>query len=363
MLSPLLMGLAAILNSYIQARHQFLAFALAPLMYNISVLVAILLFAKQYGIFAPAWGAVVGSGMQLLINVIFAWKEDFQYRPIISEWRTMLEAGKLLIPRVISLMGTQLALTIEIAVASTLGSGMIAAYYFADSLQNLPIALVGISIAIPAFTAMSSLHNKSEEKKSFDTLQRKLFQVLYIIMPITLISFFLAPLIVSTILESGAFGSDETALVSTILQIFALSFPFQAIIPLVSRYYFALQNTLYPLVFTLISIGINIALVYTITDTFSVFGLAIAYIASAITNSMLLILFLKKVSQFHINMKQTLSFFAPLLPLSFLSFSLSILYTSYQHTWISTSLSLGIFSIIILWAYFMLTQKQFKQLF
>jgi putative peptidoglycan lipid II flippase len=68
LLQPIFLGLAAIMNSILQAYHRFTLTAIAPLFYNLSVIVGALL-GRWFGVGALAWAVVAGGLLQVLVQL------------------------------------------------------------------------------------------------------------------------------------------------------------------------------------------------------------------------------------------------------------------------------------------------------
>jgi putative peptidoglycan lipid II flippase len=155
-LSPLLLGLSAVMGGVLQATKRFAAFAIAPMLYNIGIIFGIVCLAPAWGVRGVAVGVVLGTALHLLAQAI----PVFRTRTLILDRPTYREPR---IRRMLSLMGprtaglaiTQLNLIVLLALASSLSDGSVSVLAFANNVQSVPLGLVGISFAVAALPALS----------------------------------------------------------------------------------------------------------------------------------------------------------------------------------------------------------------
>jgi len=318
-LSPILLGLSSIFGGILQYFHRFFVNSLAPVMYNIGIIIGILFFVPRMGLIGLAWGVVLGAGFHLLIQLPSAIYSGFHFQRIFTFFhKGIKKIIKLMIPRTIGLAGFQINFLIITAIASTLASGSIAIFNLSHNLYYVPIGIVGISFATAAFPRLSKSFAKKEKKEFSRNFSLVFSQILYLVLPISVLFLILRAQIVRIILGTGEFGWTDTRLTAAALGIFALSIFAQSLIPLISRSFYAFHNTKTPVFISLWSIIINILgsffFVWAINninwfsnflsgilklkgiDDFSVLGLPLALSLAGILNFVvLLIVFNKKI--------------------------------------------------------------------
>ncbi len=81
MLSPILLGLSAVLGSVLSAKRIFLPYALSPLFYNLGIIGGLLFLTPVYGIMGAAYGVVMGATAHLAVNLPWFLALRFHYRP------------------------------------------------------------------------------------------------------------------------------------------------------------------------------------------------------------------------------------------------------------------------------------------
>ena len=189
-------------------------------------------------------------------------------------------------PRTLSLAISQINLLVITIIASTLSSGSLSVFNFANNLQSFPIGIFGISFAIAAFpTLAAAAFDKKELSKNFSYVLR---QILFFIIPATVLFLTLRAQIIRVVFGTGNFDWEDTVLTMRTLGFFTLSLFAQATIPLLVRVFYARHNSRTPFYIGLITVVINIFLSYSIAAKMGVEGLALAFSIANIINFIIL---------------------------------------------------------------------------
>lgn len=291
-LSPILLGISSVLGGVLQSFKRFFIYSLAPILYNIGIIVGALFFVPYWGVYGLAWGVVLGALLHMLIQLPTVIKLGFRYRPIINfKNKQVREIGRLMIPRTMSLAISQINLLVITIIASTLASGSIAVFNFANNLQSFPIGIFGISFAVAAFPTISAIaFNKPKLISNFSQVIR---QILFFVVPATVLLLTLRAQIIRVILGTGQFNWEDTMLTIHTLGFFTLSLFAQASIPLLVRIFYARHNSMSPFYIGLFSALINLILSLALVRVMGVAGLALAFSIASIINFIILWLVLR----------------------------------------------------------------------
>jgi putative peptidoglycan lipid II flippase len=271
--NPLLFSISGVLTSVQQTMGRFFFYAMAPLFYNLSIIVSIFVFKDNIGIVGLGIGALIGGIIQLLVVLIGLWKLNFRWRPGIRfkdpEFKTVLRN---LPPRSLDQGVDQVENVVETHIASGLGSGSITNYNNAFILSTAPILLVGTAIstaAFPRLTSRLSQHRPDLFRRDFLMVLRAM---IWISMPLVIVCFFgrgyLARLIYSQ-------GNQQIAIIFGYM---TLAILFRIIYAIISRWFYAQKDTITPLIVSLVAIALNIFLAITLArpSAYGVAGLALA---------------------------------------------------------------------------------------
>ena len=222
-----------------------------------------------------------------------------------------------MVPRVFAVAAQQINLIIITAIASTI-LGAISIFNFANNLQSFPVGIIGISFAIAAFPTLSKTWANGQKKEFFENFSLTFRQILFLIIPISLLIFILRAQIVRLVL--GTLGKEfdwvATRLTAASLGIFSISILASALIPFLSRAFFSFQNTKTPTFIALATVLLNIVLssslvkILRFSNSFQIFlinllklkgieeisviGLPLAFSIAAIFQFLLLLIFLFK---------------------------------------------------------------------
>jgi putative peptidoglycan lipid II flippase len=196
----------------------------------------------------------------------------------------------MMLPRTMSLAVTQVNLLVITSFASVLNSGSLAVFNFANNLQSFPVGLFGISYAVAAFPAFSAA--AFDREKLVARLSSAVRQVLFFIVPATVLLLTLRAQVVRLILGSGSFDWQDTIMTLDTLGFFALSLFAQALVPTLVRVYYARHDSRTPFLIGLASEVTNFALAWFLMRRMGVAGLALAFSIASIINFVLLWVFL-----------------------------------------------------------------------
>ena len=281
----------------LQSYQRFLLPALAPVAYNIGIILGILFLSGHLGIYGPTLGVALGALFHLLIQIPLLWRLGFVYKPA-WDWKSegIRKIAKLMLPRTLSLGVNQIELTIAVLIATSLATGSLSIFYLAQHLSVLPVGLFGLTIGQAALPALS----KEATGSSLDNF-RQIFlaswrQILYLALPAGVLLIVLRIPLVRIAFGAKTFPWEATLLTGKVVAILAVSVFAQSVIQLLVRGFYALQDTVTPL---LISVGIvilNVLLSFWLVFglKLGVLGLSLAITIATLFQALLLFLFLEK---------------------------------------------------------------------
>jgi putative peptidoglycan lipid II flippase len=288
-LSPLLLGISSLLGGILQSFKRFFAYSLAPVLYNVGIIIGALFFVNIWQLKGLAYGVVLGALLHLLIQLPSCLKLGFRYQPLIDlASQGLRKIGKMMIPRTLALAIAQINLLVITIIASTLSAGSITIFNLANNLQFFAVGFFGISLAVAAFPTLSEYAGEQNQEKFIKTFSSTSREILFFMIPVTVIFLTLRAQIVRVVLGSGRFDWQDTILTFQTLGYFSISLFAQALIPLVARAFFAFHNTVTPFVIGLMSALVNILLCYLLAPIYGVAGLALAFSLSSVMNLILL---------------------------------------------------------------------------
>lgn len=294
-LSPFLLGLSAVMGGILQTMRKFVAFALAPVLYNLGIIFGITVLSPRLGMAGVAWGVVVGAGLHFLAqaSVVRGLGCCRIRRPSVSS-EGVQRILKLMLPRAAGLAVSQVNLVIVLAFASSLENGSISVLNLANNLQGFPLGLIGISFAIAAFPELARAFGARDDRTFTQVFASAARKMMFFLIPATALFLLLRAQIVRLVFGMGAFDWDDTIRTADVLALLAISLPAQAMVPLFTRAFYAIQETWLPVKIGIVSELVNLALILLLRDRFGVAGLAIAFSAAAVVQVIGLAFFLRQ---------------------------------------------------------------------
>ena len=286
-LSPIFLGLSSILGGILQSFKRFLVYSLAPIMYNIGIIIGALYFVPFWGVHGLAWGVALGAFLHMFVQLPLVFSLGFKYRPIINlRDPNMRKIGRMMVPRTMTLGVSQLNLLVITILASGLAGGSLAVFNFANNLQAFPVGIFGISFAIAAFPTMSRVaHSKKKLIANFSATFRK---ILFFVVPATVLLITLRAQIIRVILGTGRFDWQDTILTMDTLGFFAIGLFAQATIPLLIRVFYARHDSKTPFFIGLVAAICNLVFGWYFSRMLGVQGLALGFSIAQIVNFVLL---------------------------------------------------------------------------
>ncbi|MGI8403204.1 MAG: murein biosynthesis integral membrane protein MurJ [Thermomicrobiales bacterium] len=294
LLSPVFLGLGIAAKGILEAQQQFTLPAIAPLIYNIAIIIGALFFVKDYGIYAVGWAVIFGGLGHFLVQLPGLNRVGFKFKPTISRQVDGLrEVLKLLGPRVIGLAAFQVNFIAVTAFASVSSTSHVSAINYSWQLLMLPHGVLALSISTVAFPALAALHSKGDQSGFRDLLDRTMRPLLFLTIPASVGLFLLREPIVQALYERGNFTQASTALVTAPLAWFAVGMVGYGVTEILTRVFFATRDTMTPVVTGLLTIVLNIILCAILVGSMSQSGLALALSATTGAEAVILTLFLR----------------------------------------------------------------------
>ena len=272
-INPFLFAIATVITSIQQAVGRFVFNALAPTMYNLGIIIGALFFTDGISIFGHqifgggimgvAIGVVLGAVMQLIISSIGLIGLGFDYRFKIYWKNKGFRKILSLLPARSADQGLDYVSSIvDTNLASRMADGTIRAYQQATTLYNMPINLIGVSIATAAFPQLTERIGAGRKDLFVKELRSAMRLIVWFSLPIAVMMFFCRGYIVS-IIDRGGNG-----MIAMLLGVFCIAIFLRSVFHIMSRSFYAFQDTKTPLVVSLITLAVAICF-----ELWFVFGL------------------------------------------------------------------------------------------
>lgn len=294
--NPFIFAVAAVIASIQQAVGRFMFCALAPMLYNVGIIIGTVwftggvnLFGWQIfdgGIMGVALGVVLGSFLQLIVSAVGLAGLGFDYNFKIY-WRNkgFRKVLSLLPARSVDQGMDYVVSLVEVNLASRLADGTVRAYQQALTLHMMPINLIGVAISNAAFPQLTE-HLGEGRNDLFQKDLRSLLRIIFwMALPVSVVIFFTRGYVVHFISNGGV------PLIAGILGCLVVAILFRTIYHMAARAFYARQDTKTPLYISIFSISLNIilAIVLSMVLKMGAYGLAWAQSTVAVLEVVVLL--------------------------------------------------------------------------
>jgi putative peptidoglycan lipid II flippase len=295
--------LGNILSGIAQANKTFIITAIAPILYNLGIILGTILFVNSLWIYAPIVGVIIGGFLFFIVQVPVAFVIGFKYRFFSFDKKTFKEFFTLFLPRVLTILTTQIDLTIDLILSSLLGAGSYTIFFFGQHLSLFPVSFIGMAFGQASLPYLSDLYKENKFQEIKKIFVNSLLQLLYIIVPISLFFIFARTPIVRLFYGGEKFDWEGTVLTALTLSYFAITIPLHTIFYFINRAFYATYDTKTPFLVNFFSVFINVifSLLFVFVFKAPIWSLAISFSISITINVILLIAFFyRKIGGFDI---------------------------------------------------------------
>jgi putative peptidoglycan lipid II flippase len=253
-----------ILNSH----GKFFLSYVSPVLWNAAFIAAMLIFRGQdmshLAVFT-AWGSVVGSGLQFLVQLPMVLRLAPELRIFFGSLTGNVRVViRNFVPVFFSRGVLQLSAYIDGLLASLLPVGGVSALANAQTLYTLPVSLFGMSISAAELPAMSSTLGTDEQVAT--TLRQRIAastkRVGFFVVPSAVGFLALGDVIAAGIYQTGKFSHADSIKVWTILAGSGVGLVAATVGRLYSSAYYALRDTRTPVRFAIVRVILTTVLGY-----------------------------------------------------------------------------------------------------
>jgi putative peptidoglycan lipid II flippase len=254
-----------VLNSH----HRFFISYTAPVAWNVSIIVALVVFGRRVdaGPLAEytAWGSVIGSALQFGVQMPTVLRLIHQFRPLIDvASEHVKEVIRNFLPVFVSRGVVQISAFVDAALASFLGTGAVVALNYAQSLYTLPVSLFGMSVSAAELPTMSKALGAADVVA--ETLRHRLdsglHRISFFIVPSSMAFLALGDVIAAVLYQTGKFTQADSRYVWAILAGSSVGLLASTMGRLYSSTFYALRDTRTPLRFAVVRVALTTMLGY-----------------------------------------------------------------------------------------------------
>ncbi len=287
----------------LNALGRFFMPALAPAMFNVASIAAILLLVPLMPAFgmepvtALAFAVLLGGFGQIALQWPQLRREGFRYRFDFAPNDPGLREILLLMgPGTLGVAATQFNVYVGTVLATSEVAGSVSWLNYAFRIMYLPIGIFGVAIAGASLTLLSQHAARDDMQALRATLAHALRLMLALTVPATIGLVVLGVPIVRLIFERGQFLPSDTQNVALALMGYSPGLIGYSVVKVLSPTFYALRDTRTPVTVSVAAVLINALLSVTLARVlgFGFVGLSLATALASLVNAGLLLFLLRR---------------------------------------------------------------------
>ncbi|MFM6972580.1 MAG: murein biosynthesis integral membrane protein MurJ [Alphaproteobacteria bacterium] len=320
-------SLVSLMSGILNSLNKFAIPASSPIILNLTLILMIIAFGAKfpnYG-YALSWGVLIAGLLQFLFLCYGVYRQGFLVYPKIPKFNGDIKKFfKKLLPGIIGANVMQINLLVDSIFASAI-FGAISYLYYADRINQLPLAMIGIAIGIALLPNLTR-KLKNQEFEQANNLQNIAIEAgLILVLPATLALTILSYPIIDVLFKRGAFGENEAVLVAKALMFYSFGLPSFVLVKVMEPAFFARGNTKTPMKIAILCLINNILFNYIFFILeFGFVGIILASIISSYLNLLMLVRTSIKRQYFYFQKDFTKKLLIIVLPTILMAFTIYI---------------------------------------
>jgi len=294
----ILVGLSAVLMGILQAHRRFFAASLAPVWSNIGMILGAVVLAAAFPanpIMGLAVGLLVGGAGQILGQLPSLRAIGFRFRFVLfpvhpKVWCLLRRMA----PAVLALAVTQINLLVDNQLASFLEDGGISALQYGMRLFQLPIGVLGVSVATALLPRFATAHATGDDAAFSDYFGSGLVASLFLLLPAMAGLLVVGPDLVRLLFEHGQFQAIDTARTTHVLMAYLVGLVPYGLVYVQTRASYALGRSGIPLIASTCAVAANVVLDLLLVGALQETGLALATAVAGVVNAAVLAFLLRR---------------------------------------------------------------------
>ena len=299
--SILFLGMSAIFTSLLYSRRSFVFPAFCAAAYNTRIIVAALPVHQFLGITSLVVGVLLGSLLQVVVQLP-ALRGMPLHLVLDLRHPALVRIMKLYTPVAMGLVVSLVGVAIDTNLASHTGEGNLASMRFATTLIQLPLGLVATAMAsaiLPTLSRYGPSALSGPDPQPLADYKRYLSMgikmVLLLIMPAAVGLVLLREPVVQVLFQRGNFDAEATQRTALAFLGYAPSLPAAAIDQMLIFAFYALKNTVAPVVVGVLGVGVYLVVALTLIAPLGFFGLTLANSAQIVFHTLVLLFLIRRV--------------------------------------------------------------------
>jgi putative peptidoglycan lipid II flippase len=259
LVGTVIFSISGLVMASLQANQHFLLPALAPTMYNVGQIFGAVYLVPRFGIRGLVYGVILGAILHLLIQIPALFRYGFKWTPALDLRNSgLIEALKLLAPRLLTMFGIQLIVIARDNIASRLDQvGAVTSLTYGWMIMQVPETLLGTAIATAMLPTLAELAARANWSEFHAAVERALRVLIALTIPVAAI---LAAGINPLVRAVFGFDAATSTLITWTTRAYLLTLTGFSIQEIAARSFYARKEPLFPLYAVILRLVIFIAI-------------------------------------------------------------------------------------------------------
>lgn len=244
LISPVIFGVTGVVMAALHGRHHFLSPAIAAVLFNFGILFGLLVWQGE--IMGMAYGTVLGALAHVGIQLPALRRVGGRFTPRFRISSAVKKVMVLMAPRTLGLSFSHLNRIFTTFIAQTMVDGSMIGLGYANRIMLLPQGVLGMALGVASFPTFAALAAKGELAELREILSNTLRLILFLGLPSMVGLIVLRKPLVELAFQRGSFDETSTILTSWALLFYAFALVALALLEVIVRAFYALQDTVTP---------------------------------------------------------------------------------------------------------------------
>ena len=257
LVGTIIFSISGLVMASLQANQHFLLPAIAPTMYNIGQIFGAIYLTPRYGIHGLVYGVIIGAAMHLLIQIPALFKYQFHWTPALDLRHTgLIEALKLLGPRLLTMFGIQLIVIARDNIASRLDQvGAVTSLTYGWMIMQVPETLLGTAIATAMLPTLAEFASRGDWTGFRSAIERAIRVLIALTLPVAAV---LAAGVNPLVRAVFGFDAETSTLITWTTRAYLLTLTGYSIQEIAARSFYARKEPMFPLYAVLLRLAVFI---------------------------------------------------------------------------------------------------------
>ena len=255
LVGTIIFSISGLVMASLQANQHFLLPALAPTMYNVGQIFGALFLVPRFGIRGLVYGVILGAALHLLVQIPALFRYQFRWTPALDLRHSgLIEAMKLLAPRLLTMFGIQLIVIARDNLASRLDQvGAVTSLAYGWMIMQVPETLLGTAIATAMLPTLAEYAARADWSEFHRAIEKALRVLIALTIPVAAV---MAAGINPLVRAAFGFDAETSSLLTWTTRAYLLTLTGYSIQEIAARSFYARKEPMFPLYAVILRLAI-----------------------------------------------------------------------------------------------------------